>query len=513
MDGDLQTRFQPQQVEANCWLLPFALIFASAVSFPPIDEIMSNNPESGASSVSGSDIPSRSTAALGDGRSDISSRGSKQLPETLNRDLAEYRYSRPTDVDDLDARLQEALNRGANHIPRALGPPRLRSPTVWGAELAESILNRRREEEVGAYHQLVHDGGRPLYPIDLLGDVSASFPSGPFLGLDNKPYYLVTRNADQYQELLRPWLDDIARGSYFDEWWGGTQADYPWGVFQRQQQRWVMFRRWQRDNRDLEEDDNGGFPAYLEAEKRDIKRCYGERAAAERLVELEADPSRLKELWDDEQRRRTWQRHYCREPDDPGVGFSDYVDATKRRLARHGFTRPFELNQDPEQQRKLETWIEYLSFEYWWLDQFMRAIECRKERGDKVSQELKDTGVLQPIETRTCARACDCATREEPEESMARPRSLIRRLGLLIDELRDAARDAARHLILLRWILAQIPLIEADLSRSENSGGLDRARESESTKRRLDGPDGDDSPRETEAESGGISTSEVPKGP
>ncbi|KAL8354467.1 hypothetical protein RB601_004050 [Gaeumannomyces tritici] len=313
----------------------------------------------------------------GDG-SDMPSRGREQLPENSNQGLAEYRDSRPIDLNDLDARLQDTLSGSANRTPRALGPPHPRSPAVCGAEFAESILRQRRREEADAYQKLVRDGGRPLYPIELLGKVSASFPRGPFLGPNNKSYYLVAGNNGEYQHLLRPWLDDIARGSYFRGWWGGTKADYPWGVFQKQQQRWVMFRRWQRDNRDLDE--------------------------------LEDDLSWLKELWDDEQERRTWQRHYCREPGDSGVGFPGYVDAAKRRLARHGFTRSFELNQDPKQQGKLETWIEYLSFEYWWLDQFMHAIDCRKERGDKVSQELKDTGVLQPIETgipNTNPRLCD----------------------------------------------------------------------------------------------------------
>lgn len=242
-----------------------------------------------------------------------------------------------------------------------------------------------------------------------------------------------------------------------------------------------MFRRWQRDNRDLgEEDDDGGggggFPVYLEAEKRDIRRRHSGRAAAERLAELEADPSRLKEMWDYERERRAWQRFYCREPGYPGVGFSDYAAAARRRLAQHGFTRRFELNRDPKRQGRLDTWIEYLSFEYWWLDQFMNAIKCRKARGDRVSRELKDTGVLQPIETRAPARNRDRAAREEFRRSMARPQSLVHQLSLLINELRDATRDAAHHLALLPWILAQIPSVEADMRRGGNgSPETDRA--------------------------------------
>lgn len=106
--------------------------------------------------------------------------------------------------------------------------------------------------------------------------------------------------------------------------------------------------------------DDGGFPEYLEAEKRYIKRDYSERVAAEKLAELEADPSSLRKHWEEYvQKRRQRQRQCCYESGVTGNAFSGYVDAVRRRLARHGFTRPFELNQDPKQQGKLETWIEY----------------------------------------------------------------------------------------------------------------------------------------------------------
>ncbi|KAL8303406.1 hypothetical protein RB594_008414 [Gaeumannomyces avenae] len=532
---------------------------------------MANTPEPGTSRLSVHDIlwmgaanlaayirehlgPTGDFDLLDDNRHQLPLREREQLAEKLIRALAENRYSRPLDLEELDARLQRALSAGANPVPRASRPPRSRSSTLGALEAQDHALQLERMEEADAYYQLVQDGGRPLYPIELLGDVSASFPRGPFLSLNNKSYYVVTGSPGKYQELLRPWLDDIATGDYFNWWWGGTRVYYPWGVFQKQWNRWTMFRRWQRDNRDLKEDDDGGFPEYLEAEKRHIKRHYSERVAAKKLAELEADPSRLKQRWEDEQRRRKWQRHYCYESGVTGNAFSDYVDAVKRRLARHGFTCSFELSQDPKQQGKLETWIEYLCFEYWWLDLFTRAIERRQQQRDEVWQKLEDTGMLQSFETAKYIKTYEYTMRHEAEEDMARaalersqqnakriyietqldqrrlsiPKperirrlqqgnremlaaerrleglkkrsALIKEFKLSSDRLKDAKRDAARHRILLPWILDQIPLIEAELSRSEDAGGLDGTRASKTIKRRLDDSDGDDSPRQTSIE-------------
>ncbi|KAH6614518.1 hypothetical protein B0J18DRAFT_302194 [Chaetomium sp. MPI-SDFR-AT-0129] len=200
---------------------------------------------------------------------------------------------------------------------------------------------------------------------------------------------------------------------------GGTSSNRPWQAFQKQWKRWEMFRRWQRDNRDLEDDDGGGFPAYLEARKRYFRRCFSERVAEKKIADFEANPSSYKKSWEYQQEKRQWQRHYCRESSVPGPEFSDYVDAVKRRLARYSFTRPFELNQDPKQQGKLETWIEYLGFECWWLDLFTRAIERRQKHHDEEWQKLKDTGVLRPDETAEYVRTVECGIRCQTEEDQA----------------------------------------------------------------------------------------------
>lgn len=70
-------------------------------------------------------------------------------------------------------------------------------------------------------------------------------------------------------------------------------------------------------------------------------------------------------------------------------GFPEYVEALKERLAKHGFTRTFHLDKDPDRQDKLTTWIEYLGYEYWWLDQYT----------DKKAEERLDMNLFWVFET------------------------------------------------------------------------------------------------------------------
>lgn len=305
--------------------------------------------------------------------------------------------------------------------------------------------------------------------------------------------------------MLRPWQNPL-------------EARKPWEVFHRQLRRWRDFRKWQNDNRGLEEDD-GGFPSYVERTKLEERKVYTEHGYAKWLAEVEADPSSLKWAWELEQAQRQRQRYFCREHGCDG--FPDYVEAVKRRLAQHNFTRPFQLHEDPTQQDKLTTWIEYLNFECWWLDRYTRTIQRLKPDHDKAWQDLVDLKVLRPGETNESIRTDASAMRREAEKEQAkkavqraksealrvytltqkepgrsrfsrskrmsmiddatatlfsakdRLESLKRRYNLIVNFIRGtfgytgAKRDAARHTILLQWVLEQAPLIEAEMTKRE----------------------------------------------
>ena len=376
----------------------------------------------------------------------------------------------------------------------------------------ERIRIRDREAEAEAYKKLVKNGSRPLYSIALLDDVS--------------------RKPEEYLELLRPWAQPFRPISWS---WGtplGLPTGYgflevddsgfgPWTVFQRQWARWQIFGIWQRDNRWIQDDDDG-FPSYIEF-TRDYKKRYPlvSQDVAKELADIEADPSILKdEWWNRSLSRRRKQREICREYHD-GAEFADYVNAVKRRLARHGFTRPFELKEDTKQQDNLSTWIEYLGFEYWWLDWWTHVIDDLKPRYDKAWQELTDSKVLLPDETQEYVGTEECSMRRSAELTQARDAekraheiagqvctsilldsnhlsifnaeccrkieaanhklqtasawlSLTKKRDKLIHEYihgtwdtRHAKRAVARHRILLAWILEQIPLIEAESGHTE----------------------------------------------
>ncbi|KAM3549396.1 hypothetical protein ARSEF4850_008876 [Beauveria asiatica] len=400
--------------------------------------------------------------------------------------------SRPLDLDDLNARLRQVSpNKSFSLRPE---PRTARSPTP----MVDPTI---RETE--AYQELVDKGGRPLYPIDLIGDMY--------------------QDPDNYAEILWPWQLNISPVS-------------PSGIFQKQLQRWRDFRKWQNDNRRREDNDDGGFPAYVEWSKHIIQRDKKPKWAAKRLAEIEADPSCLKSSWEDKQWERERQRRYCRER---GCrGFRDYTEAVKRRLARHGFTQAFKLKKDPKNQDTLTTWIEYLNYEYWWLDKYTSDIERLEPGHDKLWQELVDKKILRPHETkefvRTASSGMECeaemdqamktvqraeseakriyeSTQKDPERlriPKARRISMLehgtekllaakRRLGqaqsrsfLIIQFVRatfdydEAKMDAARHRVLVEWVLDQVPLIEAEMNpckanRRLGSGGR------RATKRRL----------------------------
>ncbi|OAQ60796.1 protein kinase [Purpureocillium lilacinum] len=383
-------------------------------------------------------------------------------------------HSIPLDLDLLDARLR-LVSDGVDIVPQVQQEIQggIKPPYSQENELRDHI-----DDETEAFNDLVRDGGRPLYSIGLIEQVS--------------------RTPEEHRDILRPFWDYP------------RDSQVSWLVFRRQVKRWQAFRIWQIDNRGLEDDD-GGFPAYVEM----MKRLYTKDGYDEGVAKIEADPTYLKSGWEYERRIRRWQRHHQREP---GCnGFSDYVDAMKQRLTRHGFTRSFELQANPKLQDKLTTWIEYLCFEYWWLDRYTDSIKRLQPDHDKRWQELMDRKILRPHETKEFVRTTASSIQESREEnearhaklaaeaeakkiylltqkdsrrhsipeqerlrmlqaamakleeSKARLESIKRRNGLIIDFVRatfdyvTAKKDATGHAALVQWVLEQVPLVEAEI--------------------------------------------------
>lgn len=396
------------------------------------------------------------------------------------------------DLDQLDARLRE-VSSGNNTSPPFQLPGRSGHGTP--SPVPEGVIGRGMETD--AYNDLVNDGGRPLYAIDILERVSRSW--------------------EEYSEILQPWIGRL-QPQYAWEC-GYFERGERWEVLQAQAKRWEVFRNWQSDNRGLN-DDASRYLAFVRKLKRANKLGLTEKDYTKWLAQIEANPSYFQGIWEEGQPVREEKRYYCRESACDGRfpdGFPGYVDAVKRRLAQHGFTRQFQLHEDPKQQDRLATWIEYLNFEYWWLDRYTRAIRRRKPERDKAWQELVDTGILKPGETRQSIRTdahamqmqavqdsahlrldraqqnakrvhtltqldpgrvnipesgrirmLQAATREirSAQDSVA---SIIKRNDLITNFIRgsfpleEAKKNEAVQAVRCQWVLEQVPLVEAEL--------------------------------------------------
>ncbi|QPH09514.1 hypothetical protein C2857_000320 [Epichloe festucae Fl1] len=291
----------------------------------------------------------------------------------------------PLDLDKLNALLLGVSNR--EDCPSQTQPRARERETESRADEREIY----RQLEMKAYNNLVNDGGRPLYTADLLESVS--------------------KNPDAYYEMLKPFW----RQPRYDKC---SEMDHSnaRSVFRRQWHRQQNFRKWQLDNRNIKDEDDG-FLAIVER----VKRRFQEVGDLERVAEIEADPTILKrpgEPWYHVQRHRDWQRRYQREPE--CKDFSHYEDAVKKRLNRHGFTRVFHLQEDPKQQDELTTWIEYLGFEYWWLDRYTATFERLKLKHDEAWEVLTKSGTLQDDETPDFVRTDASGTRTQNDKDRTR---------------------------------------------------------------------------------------------
>ncbi|KAI0198796.1 hypothetical protein F4808DRAFT_462378 [Astrocystis sublimbata] len=334
------------------------------------------------------------------------------------------------DLDEVNNRLLELPVDHAN-LPRTISEERNSAVSTLPPTPG---ITRERDN----CNQLMNEGGRPLYSIDLIDDVAA--------------------NPEAHRDMLRPWRSD-------------RDGDNPgWEVFADQLQSWTRFRKFQEYYR---REEVYFYPAG------EIKQNF--------LTDF---------------------RHTS----------PTYFDAAKKLLEHYGFRRPFELEHDPKQQDKLTTWIEYLVFMY--AIHYMWTCVAKKERPayDRAWKKLVDAKVLRPSDTEewlcdiTSAFALqgeiDQAWRDlnSAEEDLNSVQGAVDSSGdpdaqeaanadasaaqCQLDAAREALKeleryddlttqfsqeareylcnmDKVKHYdFLTKWILSQIPLIEAEMGES-----------------------------------------------
>ncbi|KAH7271843.1 hypothetical protein MRS44_004412 [Fusarium solani] len=406
--------------------------------------------------------------------------------------------SQPLDLDDLDERLRQVPPNGDPTASR----PQQQSPEQ--SRHASPRTNRRkRSKEVERiyYTQLIEDGGRPLYPIELIDEVL------------EKP--------EEYRELVEP----------LQKYPGDNQ---PFDIFLEQNERWKDFRKWQKDNRGLE-DENDTYDVHVKEATFWANRMKLDWARADFEDKLKRNPLCLEPEWRYEMKARNRQRLRCRERD--CNGFADYFEAVKRRLASHGITRPFELKEDPTQQDQLTTWIEYLGYEYWCLDGHAEDMERLAPKHDEAWKRLVDAKIVGPHETiddirsmrgslqrendaqqahvearmaKAEAQRVFNLTQESPERFLIPEKQRVEMLNKVSRDVERAERRHKRakvrndkvsafvsgtheyarakmkwtcHSLYVQWVLKQLPLVEAEMVEAEEEKS--RASQSKGKKRML----------------------------
>lgn len=311
--------------------------------------------------------------------------------------------SRRVDLDAVTARLLDISNNQDALTQATFEDSRSRiitSPDTGNcATPLEDEIGTIRRSETEAYNALLNEGGRPLYPLDLLEDV--------------------LHNTENHRETLMSWQMDP------------EPETLDLKVTRKQLWRWRAFRHWQKENRGIDglEEELSLFTAegtrrdariaatwrgkryrktagqYMEELRAKFDQTRSEHRARDEEEEFAAFVKEIHEnkleygqrwpgMTDDE--RRESYRYFvnltrserddqfrCLRKDRSSWEFSEYVSAVERCLAEHNFTRPFQLNIDVEKQDPLTTWIEYLAYEYLWYDLYETALQQSQRTYDK----------------------------------------------------------------------------------------------------------------------------------
>ncbi|KAF7503364.1 hypothetical protein GJ744_003928 [Endocarpon pusillum] len=203
--------------------------------------------------------------------------------------------------------------------------------------------------------------------------------------------------------------------------------------------------KWQWDNRG-EFASNEGFTTFSESQRK--------RWLHKEEFELVSDPSfeaTTRHIWDYEQR---FLETSGRE------SFAAYAQAVERRLASHHFTQPVQLAEDPRKQDARTTWVEYLSYVYWWLDRHAAAIKTAEPQYREAWDELQRFETSPLLSTPTTTRVPD----EELGTTKAQLEAARQQIHKFIKDTkkyRRCERAVRRYELRAQWVLEQLSLIDA----------------------------------------------------
>lgn len=334
------------------------------------------------------------------------------------------------DPIDLAARLAQ--------IPSERGSPiRHLSPTS-SPEAAEIELETGpREYQARCYHHLLEEGGRPLFHVDLLPQIS--------------------ENVDEYHDLLRSWR------LYPDSPNNSDWQEFNWQVFHRQLLRWQEFRLWQLNcrGRTIE------FPEYLYQHQRQLEMMGSYRFPASLQFE-----QATRRQWEREHGR--WQTRLYDNEEEAKALLLKYINDIKNLLMDYGIFQPFQPHVDPKQQDQLTTFVEYLGFECFRLDLFTRSVKMMQPK--PVIEQRRSL----KVETYAQAfREQKQPEREAAQESTSRIEKIIPPTPPHSDtvqeqdhEYEEAKARVTYQQYRVDWVLSEIRKIEVEQKLASESASL-----------------------------------------
>ncbi|KAI0967875.1 hypothetical protein F4678DRAFT_482901 [Xylaria arbuscula] len=341
--------------------------------------------------------------------------------------------SHAVDLNRVTARLLE-IPAENNELPRPLfrRVGSIISSTDSGPPTPRQVYERAN------YNELVNDGGRPLYPIDLVDDVA--------------------EDPEAHQDMLRPWLD------YPD-------ADPPrWQVFHEQMGHWRQFRDWQAQARGLR------IPKYPGLTYNVFHRYF--RRASPSYTEA------VKELLAQYDFARPFQLHDDPERQDKLTTWIEYLGFACAQHYR--YVRLMKVKQ-PDYDKAWKTLVDAKVLRPSETEEYICAIDSafqRQDEEDKAYKAVKSASAVlisaqtakdNPRESRRGKPAVGIQSRAAQSRLDAAKESLasIKSRNDLFDEFKIAVRnyliakrDAARHIAILQWILEQVPLVESEMNKS-----------------------------------------------
>lgn len=155
-------------------------------------------------------------------------------------------------------------------------------------------------------------------------------------------------------------------------------------VFSQQLDRWWEFEKWQWMNRDnVAGSSDIPFARYLESRL----ACY-EYVKLRKPTAAEDFVKSTRSLWEDVLS--------LYEPPHGKHNFTGYHKHLKKLLAPYPFANGLQLRRDPRKQTAWTTWLEYLGYELWWLDNKTYGVELKEKRYQNAwTKFLQDSGEIE----------------------------------------------------------------------------------------------------------------------